>query len=224
MTLSSRVYFRGVDLAGLTNRYLEGAFSEMIEVSRVDLSVLKENSPQIVNIQTPAIMPSCEIAKGGHQKIICLGHVVSETGMYRRLDPKKNSYRCMSCCRKITDQMIAQNGGLIFGIPIQREEQYGVFIYHAIDVFCTLECAYRKYEERKHNSIYHHSEIYLKEIFQMLTGRPLSEFKPASDPRLLKFFNGPLDWTTYHQMSATYTENPTNLVIYPALEYIERST
>lgn len=218
MAVTSRIYFRGVDLVGLTNQYLNNEFVDVDQPIPVDLDVLKEESHQIVNIHTPTITPSCEISKGGN-RMICLGHLISENGTYQRLDPSKEFFWCMNCHRKIT----VTKDVLIWSIPIKREGHDGVYTYHGLDVFCTPECTYRKYHERKHNTIYQNSEIYLKEMFQIATGHPGTELRPASDPRMLKCMNGPVDWATYHKMSSVYTEKPTDFIIYPALEFIERT-
>lgn len=211
-TNDTRVYLRGVDLADLTERYLNNEFVTLSEPLPVDISILKEKPQNIVTVADTNTLPSYQLDLGTGQSFACIGYkVYDRSGRYAALDPYKE-YNCMYCLRKIKEKPL--------GIPIRREERDGKIFYHMVDIFCSFNCILAEYRRRINNCIYSQSMTYLSEIYFKCTGRDISEVKPASDQRLLKIFNGPLSWDDYHTGTVTYTEKPGNMYFIPTVEYI----
>lgn len=214
MSELSRVYLRGVNLTELTDKYLSGEFVQLIDPLPINPEILNEQAQSIVTYQEPVISTSYETRLGTGRNFACIGYRVSERdGHYTRFDPQQK-YRCMNCLKKIDQDP--------WGIPIKREQVDDKYYYHTVDIFCGPECTLRKINERIHNTVYSSSLCFLFEMYEHWTGQKASELKPASDPRLLKKFNGPLSWDEYHKMSSVYTEKPSNIFLQPVLECIEQ--
>ena len=212
-----RVYFRGVDLAYLAERYLKGEFINLTNPLPVDTSVLNESPQKIVTIKDTTNTVSYQLDIGGGQSFACIGYKVKDKdGRYAFLDPQKE-YRCMYCLRTIKKNPL--------GIPIRREEKSsGILYYHMVDTFCTINCALAELQRRLSNCIYSQSMILLAEIHHKCTGEDISKMKPSSDQRLLEIFNGPMSWDEFHSNTMTYAEKPGNMFFLPVRECLEQTS
>lgn len=210
---NSRIYLRGINLTDLVEKFFNSKFQDVTEEIPFSKENLTETS-EIINIQKYSEKTTYEINFGSGVNFACVGYRVSDKeGHYSRYDPN-GEYRCMNCIRKIT--------GNPWGIPIKREKRDNKYIYSTVDIFCSPQCTFRILNDRIYNSIYSQSLSYFSEMYEVWTESQFSDLKPASDPRMLKILNGPLNWENYHRMHKSFSEKPSNIYMFPVIEYLEQ--
>lgn len=218
--MSNYIYFRGVNVKKIIEKYFRGEYQNVTDAIPFPKEALVQSSnedSQIVTFSDPIEKTDCEISFGSGLNFACVGHRVgSIDGSYERYNPSSTEgLRCMNCLLEISDKQ--ENN---WGIPVKRSVCSDKYIYTTIDIFCSPECTFFKLNERLNNTIYSRSMEFFSEMYEMWTGKKFSELKSVSDPRLLKIFNGPLTWEEYHKSDGVYTEKPSNVYMYPAIEYL----
>lgn len=208
MPREHHIYFRGLDLNSLLERYRSGEISKIT----TPLPVIWEKVDQKPSVLLDSTKEKItyEVDLGIGRSFAFIGMKVYHKGGHQPLDCKE-AYNCMYCLRKIDGNPI--------GIPLRRREIDGKIYYHMIDVFCSFDCCYAELKLRLDNQSYNQSVEYLSEICHQLTGKML---KPAKDWRLLKIFNGDLTWEEFHQGSVRYTHKTGHMCFLPTGEYIEQ--
>lgn len=216
------IYFRGCSLSDLISEYLSGKYKELT----VGIPVIKEtsvNSKPIISAKIPQNVRNYEFTNPSGKSFVYVGYRIQENGRYGEIRFSEPA-NCMNCLGKV-------NPEFAIGIPIAKEEslmikqQYGFeSIYHMIDIFCHIRCAYAELRKRisYQNSIYTNSIIYLSEIYEKTTGLSFSSLKPALDNRLLKIFNGPMNEEEYHK-DTKYISKSENLLFIPVIQSIEET-
>lgn len=211
--MTHNIYFRGLDLSAITERYLSGGYQKQTKSLFVKKAV-NTNTTKTVLITKQENEPKRNVFTYTDGKsYIRLGFMVYDlNGSYKPIDPNQR-YNCMYCIREVDPLHKA-------GLPIRKIVENGVSYFHEIDIFCCWNCAYAEYRARSSNSLYTHTLTFLKELFVLTTGKTESELQPASDKRCLQIFNGPLTWEEFHAQSINFSTKPENVFYLPIIYYI----
>ena len=210
------VYFRGVDIQQICEKYFAGLYKDVKDsLFTKDIVRNSENKSTILlNKDENLKNKSYIMSFGDGINHICLGNLIYEThGKYKTLDPFR-PYNCMYCLRPA--------GNTYFGIPIAKtcHEATGIVTFHGIDVFCCWECAYAELCMRLTNSLYENSLMYMKELFTRTTGLSSDKLVRASDRRCLQIFNGPQTHEEFHASTTKFSNKPENIIYGSTIYYI----
>ncbi len=215
-------YLRGIDLVGLVEKYLQGQFTQLTNVSSLTPSSSLVSERHIVSIKSNTGVRNHETTNESGRSFIHVGYRIKEGGKYGEIGPGEPA-RCMYC-------LINVEFGV--GIPIAKEKgshlraAYGIdTIYRCIDIFCGFPCLLAELRKRLsyRKEIYEYSMTYLSEMYELTTGEPFINLKPSPDQRLLKIFNGDLDYPEFHS-DLKYSAKPENLFYLPVIQKIEKDT
>lgn len=218
------LYLRGVDIIALTKAYLQGQYVNVSTRPPVTIvpSTFQNEKIQSVVSKTTVNTKSHEFTNdSGYGSFVLVGYRIKEGCKYGECNPGSPA-NCMHCLRSVDPNtampiIVAKDSGS------HIKEKYGYdVLYHGIDIFCHFSCVLAELRKRLcyGNHIYDHSILYLCEYYERATGLPFSELKPAPDNRLLKIFNGPMDYDEFHS-GLKYSNKPENvyfLVCNQALE------
>lgn len=210
----TRVYLRVVDLSALTDRYLNGEFTNLNRLIEVDPTPVVSMKPIL---QQKIVHRDHHLDVGAGQLFSCLGYKVHDNNGNYTCVPglyETSEYNCMYCLTRINQKSL--------GIPLHRTEENGKIFYHCIDIFCSFECTYAEILSRRNNTLYVDSLVYLAEIYHLMTGKDITGLKPASDKRMLKIFNGKLSPEEFHSDTVKFPTRPGNVFFLPVMEYLEQ--
>ena len=185
----------GVDAKDLINKYQKG--ETLIEVSES-----KDIQSTPYNVKDVKL-EEYEV----NQKRFMVGI----SNKYEEVAEFKN-FNCMYCLKETSKEYM-------LGIPICRENVNGQTIYNTIDAFCSFPCVYSELLSRSSKGIYSTSLYLLKEMFTQICQTQYNELQPAPDRRLLKIFNGPLDYEKFHKEENPIFRNQTHIHLVNATEY-----
>jgi len=217
-------YLRGVELLDLVQKYIQGQF---IQVSEPILKSSPTVNTQVVSVtsKTSSRTHNYEFTNESGRPFICIGYQIQSGGKYGEISPGQPA-RCMYCLREV-------NSTVCIGIPISKETGNYLrlaycsavdTIYHTIDIFCWFRCALAELEKRLHyrRPIYSYSMTYLSEMYEATTKLAFSTLVPSPDNRLLKVFNGPMDYSEWDSNEILkYSSKPENICYLPVVQYIE---
>jgi len=200
------IYLRAIDIVQLTNEYLNGNYTTLDYTSR-----------RIESKPVPVITKS-----SGIRSFIPVGYYLRPGNSFGKIEHNQAA-RCMYCLMETTSETAV-------GIPLAKEsglhieETYQVkAMYHCLDIFCSYNCLLAELRRRllTRESIYLNSITYLAEIYEMSTGKSFSSLKPSSDQRVLKVFNGWMDYPEYHQ-NTSFAAKPANIHFLTVTQQIEK--
>lgn len=212
---SKTIIFRGLDLLSIIQNYIDGYYENMkypiqTEQNKVNQSVIKkkekgnnyyEFSPEI----------------GLHHSYIL--YLPNEQNIYKQIPVELNSrtFNCMFCLKEQID--------IGLGIPVGRTFVNGNVIWHYVEIFCSFNCVYAELKEKlkSYPEFFSDSLLLLSELFQNVTGLDFSHLKPSNDRRLLKKWNGYMDYNKYHENSGCHITIPSNYYFCPCIETLTKS-
>lgn len=190
----SRVYLRGVNLEKVVEGYRAGSYQDA-ERQAVDVG---DHASVVKTAKAP---PGATMVCNS-QSMLSLG---------KKTYDDDQAYNCMHCLRPVGDDCV--------GIPIYRERAPEDDVYHMVDIFCGLRCAYAAVKRRT-DSIYSQSAALLMYLWR-LSG-DTGTLTPSPDPRLLKVFNGPLSWDEYHALDGEHPTVPGGVRFAAGEELLQR--
>jgi len=99
------------------------------------------------------------------------------------------------------------------------------YIWNYVEVFCSFNCVYAELNEKllKFPTFFSESLILLSELFENCTNQPFSSLQPSNDRRLLKKWNGHMDYDQYHENPGYYITIPSNYYFVPCLETLTKN-
>lgn len=220
---STTFYLRGIDLVDLAQKYVQGQFTQMTTTLSVSTNTTV-NTSQVISVTPKSTLAARnhEFTNESGRSFMYIGYQIKDGGKYGEISPGQPA-NCMNCLKKV-DPKHAR------GIPISKDSgshikrSYGVdTIYHCIDIFCWYRCAKTELRKRLRysNNIYAYSMVYMAEMYESDEGKTFSDLEPAPDNRLLKIFNGPMDYEEYHG-DLKYSAKPENIYYLAVVQSLER--
>jgi hypothetical protein len=209
-------YLRGIDLVDLTQRYVQGEFTQLIFQIPVSVTPDTVASRQVISTVSKSTLRNHEFTNESGRTFVYVGYRLVEGGKYGEVAPGTPA-NCMHCLRQV-------NPATAVGIPISKQVKYpNLAIYHCVDVFCYFGCLLAELRKRLcyRNTIYAYSMSYLAEMYELTTGKSFSTCRPAADNRLLKIFNGTMDYEEFHG-DVPYSSKPENIYYLSAVLFIEK--
>jgi len=213
------VNLRFLDFKDATKRYLEGHTATL---DRQEKPVVREVKPSrlatSVQSKSENKVKYPEITNEMGRIFGYIGYIPNDTGHYTRYVDGE-PVNCMYCLRPRSEWP-----GEPWHIPVAKEHGSREIIYHGIDIFCCAECTLAECNARRlaSNPLYVTSIVLLHEIYVKRTGRNSHDLKPASDRRLLRLWNGPLNHNEFHACHGQYTSSVTNIKFHVAIQTMEK--
>jgi hypothetical protein len=214
--MATAAYFRSIDLAALTQVYLEDVYSKLVNPLPIDINTITTEASVVIESKPTTRNAKNEFTKSTGQNFAMLGFRPVQGCKYAYINPKETA-NCMYCLRKVDPEHA-------LGIPISKDYKIvpGKTIYYTVDIFCYFGCCYNEMCDRikMGDELYSSSTVYLSEIFEAVTGLSIKHLKAVPDKRLLKVFNGEMDHDTFHKCDKYYPKN-VNIMYVPVMQYIE---
>ena len=104
-------------------------------------------------------------------------------------------------------------------------KEVDMVVWRYVEVFCSFNCVFAELREKllKFPTFFNESLTLLSEIFEECTDQPFNSLQPSNDRRLLKKWNGHMDYEQYHSNPGYYASIPSNYFFTPCLETLTKN-
>ena len=215
---SLTLVFRGINISTIVENYTYGFYKNVTKLEETNIEIKNEGNNQIVR-KTEKSNNYYEVTPEVGRPFVYVLYLPNEQLVYKSVPTNINGkkYNCMHCLKENLETGI--------GIPVLKKEIDGNVFWHCVEIFCSFNCMFSELRNKlvTEHTLFSESLILTSELFENCTGQPFSSLKPANDRRLLKKWNGHMDYNQFHENPGYYVSIPNNYFFTPVIQTIPKS-